>query len=210
MDLFDKEMESCGDPLKWLVECAAPDLKAHAEGLDNQFPPIAGAEYITNFEHGTKLVRLWQMGFATQYGNKGMVQLDTMRNLVELVLVNGFKSNTLVPGVEALVICQPNPAFWNGSLELVPLHDDMLPIGSVAFVKGWTRSLAAHIVASLLIKLEIVDAVKDNHPVLFTSLCGIYANVAVFRSEADRIDANRGALAKFQIRDALVSLPSQT
>lgn len=192
MERFDREMEIHNDPLTWMAECV-PDLKAHAEGLDNQFPPIDEANYIKDFEPGTKQLRLWQMGFAAQYGNKGMVQLDTMRNLVELILVNGFKTNTLQPGVEALVICQPNPLFWNGSLELVSLHDDMLPICSVAFVKGWTRCLAAHIVAHLLIKMELTDTVKTTHPMLFDSLCVIHANIVVFSSEADRIDANRGA-----------------
>lgn len=194
MDTFDKEMDICGDPLKWL-EKYTPCLRAHAEGLDHQFPPLEDCECIRDFEHGTKLVRLWQLGFTAHYGNKGMVQLDTMRNLVELILVNSFTTNTLQPGVEALVICQPNPVFWNGSLELVSLHADMLPIASVAFVKGWTRCLAAHCVATLLIKMELVDTVKASHPDLFTSLCGIYANVVAFGSECDRIDANRGAVA---------------
>lgn len=195
---FDKDMEICGDPLKWCDE-TVPNLLAHAQALDHCFPPIDGADYIKDFDHGTKLVRLWQMGFTVHYGNKGMVPLDTLRNLVELILVNGFKSNTLQPGVEALVICQPNPVFWQGSLELTPLHADMLPIASVAFVKGWTRSLAAHIVATLLIRMEIVDTVKDTHPVLFSSLCGIYANVCPFSSEVERIDANRGAGLTFRL-----------
>jgi hypothetical protein len=70
----------------------------------------------------------------------------------------------------------------------------MMPIGSVAFVKGWTRIFAAHVVAHLLITLELVATIKESHAVLFESLCCIYANVVALTTEHERIDANRGTV----------------
>lgn len=194
MEHFDQVIATHGSASAWLARLMAEQgQRSFAEALDANFPVEESVQYMRGYAPGQHHLRLWQLNFSEEAGNKGVVVLEGQRNLLVLMLANGVVTNPMTPGTEALVICRPNPVFWRGQFDCPALHADLVGIGGVAFVKGWTRALTAVTLACSLVSLELVDVVRREHPELFQSLCTLYGNLPSYVNELQLIDASRGS-----------------
>ena len=163
--------------------------KAFATELIQKFPPADDIEYIKNFLPGTKIAHVAQLSFHAQAGNKGLVVVEQAKNLVRLVLKNGFQTDPYTPGVEAIVLCELNPALFPNPKDVatgpvMPNAPDALGHQACGMVKGWTRCGAALTACTILIDLGATEEVAG-----FNKVHGL---VACYSDETARIDANRG------------------
>jgi len=195
MSSFDELIVSKGSMSAWLhSEFPTPeDRLKMAMALEEAFPMIPDVQYINGYSLGLHRLRIWHVNYDVAAGNKGLVQLDQLRNLVLLIICNGMKTDPLVPGTEVPVICTPNPTFWATPPSFPEVAAGLLGVGAVAFVKCWTRCIAALGLAWLLVKLDLVETTRTTHPLLHDSLRCLWGNLAAYSSEQAMIDANRGA-----------------
>ena len=195
MDYVDSILNEHPSASQWLCNEYPDDddAVARAQALEAAFPPEE-VQYMDAWSPGRHRLQLWNLNFDVQAGNKGLVTQENFKNLVALILGQGFRTCPDLPGVEALVITKVNPIYWQDGVgpRSPLLRDGALHIGEIGFVKGWTRSLAAQTIADIIIKLDLVDVVRKDHPALHASLCTVHGIVGIYASEQKMIDANRG------------------
>lgn len=196
MAAFDKALDAHTSITTWLNESYPGEdgRLSLADAIDRSFPPLPDTHYATTYDTGVKVMRLWQCNWSLEGGNRGLVPLEQLRNLVQVMLLKGVLTDPTLPGVEALVVTEPNAKFWRASPNFPKLAEAeaLLGVGAICFIKGWTRMLAAHAVATLLIRLELIETVKERHPTLYNSLRAVHGNLPIYHTEEAKIDANRG------------------
>lgn len=174
-----------------------PDLdsrKKLAQDLLEAFPVPDGVCLSTDLSPGIKNWAVWQGCFHVQAGNKGLLLAEYTRNLVQLVLVQGCRTDaTRCAGVEFPVL-QPLIATY---FDQEWLCDDIIPgtyqCQSLGFTKGWSRAICFLTAAYLLQKHGLVEEYRDKMPSQFQSFCLLKGMVVeTAGSEIDRIRANRG------------------
>lgn len=72
---------------------------------------------------GPVFLRPWMLAWRADYGLAGMAEPDEFTKLVELVATSGFRTNSDIPGVEKLAVCEPTKEWLNGAnggLERLP------------------------------------------------------------------------------------------
>jgi hypothetical protein len=138
-------------------------------------------------------LRPYMMGMSIEFGNKGLIVLDTFKALCQLVLVKGFLTDgENLAGVEKLMVTTPNPLYFPGGKlpDQVSIENDIMMSQSVACVKGWTRCQAW--LAAVLIIVEC-DLVKKMTPIVLESFATAFGVVKVFDEPSHEMDINRGA-----------------
>lgn len=169
--------------------------KLFSEQLMKAFPPEDGVSYMDNYNPGPKRVQLWQLSWSLQAGNRGMVVQEQAKNLIKLILACGFQTDANKPGVEQLVLCQPNPSLYDNQSECKTeeLVSGLVGHQAVAFVKGWTRTNAALTAACILMDMKVIDHIKENELAFYNTFRTCHGIVSgAYQTEAERIDANRG------------------
>ena len=171
------------------------DRKKLTQKLMEHFP-AAESLSLPEWTPGVKNIALWQLCFHVEAGNKGLVIQDFMKNLVMLMLIQGPRTNAQTQaGVEYLVIQPLVPCYFSE-----PWQTDLVEVGtfecqSIAFTKGWTRSLAALYAAELLIEFDLIDHYKNHLSSSYENFCNLKGMVTgEYANELDRINANRGSL----------------
>ena len=171
------------------------DRKKFSQRLIDHFP-AAEALSLPEWTPGVKNIALWQLRFHVEAGNKGLVIQEFMKNLVMLMLIQGPRANAKTQaGVEYLVIQPLVPCYF-----AEPWQTDLIQVGtfecqSVAFTKGWTRSLAALYAAEPLMGLDLIDHYKNRLSSSYENFCNLKGMVSgEFANELDRINANRSSL----------------
>ena len=183
-DYLDKRLGDPGERVRF------------AEVADTTFPATPGTQYMSDFRVGKKILRPWQLGTHVHLGNKGMAFNDEFCWLVELILAKGFTTDAdTLPGAERLTLQEPNPHYFADipGGYVVPQHPDhptLVGVGGVAYVKGWTRSVACVFVVTAIMELQIADQVAGEP--FFKTLCDIHGIVCDFADEEQRIFHNRG------------------
>ena len=175
-----------------------PDLdsrKKLAEDLMGAFPLPEGSNLSgPDFTPGLKNWALWQACFHVQAGNKGLLIAEYTKNLIQLVLIQGCKTDaTKCAGVEFPVLQQLVPAYFDQEWKCEEIIPGTFQCQSLGFTKGWTRALCFLTAGYLLHKHGLVQEYKDKMPSQFASFC-LLKGLVVENSgtEIDRIKANRG------------------
>ncbi|CAJ1461739.1 unnamed protein product, partial [Effrenium voratum] len=115
---------------------------------------------------GGVLLRPYHLAFRCDFGFAGTIDPDETELLVSLILSEGFRTNPDLIGVEKLAVVAPDKALLESPykpLPRLPSAGDALPPFSVAFVKGWRRSVCALIVAEGVRTLDLLEAVSDDY-----------------------------------------------
>ena len=186
-----------------------PDSTARKEfsaKLAEAFPIPAGEKISKDFSSGVKNFTLWQVCTHVQAGNKGMVISEYMKNLVSLVLLQGCKTDaSTTPGVEYPVLQPLCLEYFEEKWEMETLQPGVFACQSVGFTKGWTRGCAFVFAASLILKHNLVDFYKEKLPRQYASFCMLKGLVPEeYKSEMDRIQANRGFLVIQRLKNKLL------
>lgn len=203
MDDVDKIMADFGSVSEFLMK-TYPDVGARkdfSEKLAMAFPTPTGQKLSKDFDGGIKNFSLWQVCYHVQAGNKGLVISEYMKNLVSLVLLQGCKTDaSTMPGVEYPVTQELCLEYFEEKWELEQLQPagaDSYPCQSIAFTKGWTRGCAFVFAGFLIMKHNLVDFYKDKLPRQYASFCMLKGLAPeTYKSEGDRIQANRGYLVE--------------
>lgn len=171
------------------------DRREFAQSIKAAFP-LPDNEPLSqgNYSPGLQTLQAWQTCFHIQAGNKGLIANEVFTTLVQLILLEGFKSDAAtVPGTEYLVIQPLVPVYFETVWETPELVRGSFGAHSVGFVKGWTRCLALTTALHIILELELVDYYREHMPSQFRSFCILKAMVpANAGSEVERIAANRG------------------
>ena len=128
LSLFDALWEQHGEPVAILHDIIGGDSKEAKQEwagfLANTFPPDRDILYMTTWDGfspedssdlGLCFLRPFQLPFDVDAGNKGFVYREKVRNLVQLILAKGFRSNPTEPGV-------PRPTHsWHTHCQAQPL-----------------------------------------------------------------------------------------
>ncbi|CAK9056461.1 Hypothetical protein (Fragment) [Durusdinium trenchii] len=160
---------------QWLrdnvVKIGGPDLYFNAkyasklefaQWLDQAFPCddrlTTGDSFAVHFE------------IRSDMGLSGFIEPEQLLLLSELYLCDGFKTNSDMAGVERLaIVSKLDSSFLESTytdLPCLPDAGDLLPPFSVAYVKGYRRSVTALIVAEAVRCLNILDEVSENYKAL--------------------------------------------
>ena len=161
--------------------------------------PLLGEERFSpgSFTPGLQTLQAWQCCYHIQGGNKGLIANENFTTLVQIILLEGFKSDAAtVPGTEYLVIQPLIPVYFDTVWETPELEPNTFGAHSVGFVKGWSRCLALTTALHIILELDLVQYYRDHMPSQFRSFCILKAMVpANASSEVERIASNRGRLA---------------
>ena len=84
---------------------------AWAHRLDELFPPDPIMDYLKSSwgGHGLKRLRPYHWAWTKSAGNKGPVNREAFKNLLQSVMVKGLCTDHTQPGVELPLITQPRP-----------------------------------------------------------------------------------------------------
>ena len=162
------------------------------ELVDAHFPPSPGVSYLQNWDKtGLCNIHLWQGCWHVDAGQTGHVLHERFKNLCLLILGNGFTTDITEVGGEVLVIEPPRPKLEVEKV-IVDVQGEGLGVGSVCFVKGWRRCMAANFVIALLLDIEALDDYrKMATPKILESFANVKANF-VSVSAVQAIEMNRG------------------
>jgi len=196
MALFDTKVEEHAGCVVAFLQTIQANPQEYHYWMDQAFPADPDVTYASTLTPGPVCLRLWMCNTSAMAGNKGLLELETCRNLVLLMLSNGVLTSPREPGVEALVVQPLNPVFFNGSIDDVctPFQGGLVPRSSVAFVKGWTRACCAHIAAWLVMNTCGAALLQEKlNPKLFDTLRTLHAQVPDGgKNDIELIDTNRG------------------
>ncbi len=140
---FDEQMALYKSIDKYLDETypKEQDTKDLMHKMDDSFVPDPEVSYSTDMDPGKKRFRVWQYGYHKNCGNSGVVHVEDARNLLTLVLVNGFKTNAdLLPGAEKIIATKLQPEWFDDFDKTYPmpkLRRQSLPGLSLGQVTGW-------------------------------------------------------------------------
>ena len=197
MKLYDDVMEKYGR-----IDLALDDIyKEDAVRTElwmfteNNFPPNAKVRYAHNLEPGTcATLRPWMLPWSVHSGNSGLTEFETQRNLILLILYQGFQTDAEhIGGVTKLLVtkridklfCLPT------SEKVADVVPDLLKAHDMTLVKGWRRSVSLNFVIHAIKELNLMDEVKLQASYLIDTIGTIHAIVGVYGSEEECIDANR-------------------
>ena len=202
MEQLNNILEEGVGASEWLLEQFPTQEKreAFATELWKSFPCPEGVTLSKDLSPGVKTFQLWQVCYHVQAGNKGMVPNEYFKPLVQLILLEGCKTDaSTIPGVEYPVITDLVPAFFKEPWKTGSLVGETYDYQSIAFIKGWTRCLGMVLAAKILIDLGAVDYYKQHMPEQFKSFC-VLKGMAPQRAgtAAEQISANRGDSAVLQ------------
>ena len=200
MDDLDAMMKKHRNMSSYFME-TFPTMSARVElatQLADAFPLPDGETLSSDYSPGVKNIAIWQACFHVQGGNRGLIIAEYFKNLVQLVLLRGCRTDaSKMPGVEYPVIQPLIESYFDVAWESEKVIDGTFEAQTVGFVKGWTRSLAFLTCAHLIIKHDLVDFYREKMPSEYASFCLIKALVPEgMQNEVDRIAANRGYLVK--------------
>lgn len=195
MQELDSILTTYGSLPKWLDELY-PDADARAElalHLDQLLPEENNVLYMKDGDWtvGPKCARLYMFGWHVNMGNKGLMVDDYMKNLVSLIMAQGFRTDPCLPGTEALVVCAPDERLFDDQnlLAINTVKDGLMKSHSVAFVKGWARTVCALSTVLIFDKLGIWDKLPKAVKASFSTA---HCVVARFDNATAMVDAARG------------------
>ena len=116
---------------------------------------------------------------------------NDLRNLVQLVLAHGPKTDAAAFGGTEYPVLQPLVReYFNKDwyTEVLYEHAAAYECQGVAFTNGWTRGLSFVLAGYFLISRELVDTYRQHCPSQFSRFCHLRGTVTQeFGSELDRI-----------------------
>jgi hypothetical protein len=196
---FDKEMVDHGGPVAYLDSVIGDPAKLlhYCNTLDTKFPENLGVEYMDQASfsvYGRKMVRPWMLAYHKQSGNKGFCYQEQLRNLIMLILVNGFETDPDSVRGKHLLIAKPDPVFFKpGELKYVEVKSGLVGALGIHHVKSWTRSVALHVTMNLLIAEDTLDTfIHASTATVCSSIASIQCNYLCYTDSVAQIDANRG------------------
>ena len=130
------------------------------------------ATYCTSCEGvASALVRPWHLSWRADFGLAGYMEKETCEQLIQLILTEGFLSNPDLGAVEKLSCTTvPSEFLQDPYKELPSLVDGsgLIRPFSLAYVKGWKRSVALLIclagIRDLKLEAEISHEVRVSKP----------------------------------------------
>ena len=165
--------------------------------LDAAFPPVVNVSYAkaeTLGEPGAKKLRLWMLGIHPDSGNSGMMVNDDAETLVQLICVYGFRTEAdKMIGVEMLAGKTADPSF-TVAFNMITPHEkktNLAQVHSVWHVKGWKRSIAALVVATVVAEAGLAPAMHELDPEVMLSFCTVHTIFERFDDALAAIWASR-------------------
>ena len=110
--------------------------------------------------------------------------------------IYGFNTDSDIPGVEKLVVNEPNELLLDKPYSANHMVAGLVPCGGVAYTKGWTRSIVALFLMDCILKLEMVESIKVNGArfKVWDKFRTIHVVVGDYTNESERVLGNRGGL----------------
>ena len=192
-DAMDTLLDSHGTPsnlLRFLL--SGDDAKlSYAKTINDAYPPHALSLLSDWAALGRTCIPVWAASFEEMAGNAGHVLLDRFKRLMILILINGVETNPDIHyGVDLPLVKKLDPKL----VDVVPVQVDgyYAGIGSIVFVKGWRRFMAANLVQLLLIRINKVDDyVKRSSTDILQSWSNIIVKMVDW-NEDKSMDTSRG------------------
>ena len=178
----------------WLLnKINSMGIDTWVEKLDVAFPHVAGLNYLKESDAttpGSKLLRLWMLGIHPDTGNSGLMVMEDVETLVQLVCVFGFRTDAdTMMGVEKLASKSADTQFVEACKSIAPYarKPSLAPVGSVWHVKGWKRSVTALFVATIVAEVEgLGEQMLSAAPAVHQSFCTVHS---VFEKLDDPVGA---------------------
>lgn len=181
--------------------------------LHTLFPPQMSRDYLGSQPGGwpdNKLmpVHLWMLSWSEEDGFS-LPSNDDMLLMISMVLTAGFLTDPATPGVEALSVRkgkrQESPVLLefitsveteSGTMNQKRIINEQVGIGSIGYIKGLKRSLAALAIVAAIVVLEILN-VHEMWPSLWMSFCTAivtYSNTDVDEAFLTAVDVTHRRL----------------
>ena len=199
LTVFDRlwdEHEDAADMLtsRMPTESAKQDW---AHKLNTWFPPNGAKDYLKaswdNSVDGLVYLRPWHWSWEKVAGNRGCVNRDSFRNLVQSFLARGFMTDVLEGGIDLPVVTPPRPELGEASPPIV-IDEGIVPAFSVHEVKGWSRAVAMHVALVCVEEAGIMDEYLKflDANGYFVNYQTQMANYITLGEGQDEVDLNRG------------------
>ena len=117
------------------------------------------------------------LGIHPDSGNSGMMVNDDAETLVQLICVYGFRTEAdKMIGVEMLAGKTADPSFTAAFNMITPYEKktNLAQVHSVWHVKGWKRSIAALVVATVVAEAGLAPAMHERDPEVMLSFCTVH------------------------------------
>ncbi|CAL1167352.1 unnamed protein product [Cladocopium goreaui] len=168
-----------------------------ASWIHSTFPPDDRLLYSKELTAGPQLLRPFHLSWRADFGLSAIIEPDNLVEIVELILLNGFRTDGgTLQGVEKLSVTKPDSAFLESKykpLPPLPEASDTLPPFSVAYVKGWRRSVSCLIICEAIKELGIDMAdLSTDYKAMGASMKSVYAIVAPYDHVQQQVLATRG------------------
>ena len=129
---------------------------------------------------------------AGRHGEKGVMDNEDAKTLLQLMLANGVKTDTENQQGAEKIVGEPHHLL-DRPLTTPVLHKALAPVEVIGYTKGWTRMNVAKFIAVELVNMDLVEVCKESNEILYNSLRTIHVIYAEYESDAARVLANRGA-----------------
>ncbi|CAK0798575.1 unnamed protein product, partial [Prorocentrum cordatum] len=187
----EEKFSSVSDYIKdYIFSDGGIGYKTFVEAMEEAFPELHGIKYSTEVVPGSAVFKLWQFGFAPEYGNSGLAPLDDMRTLITLICSRGFKTNSDMAGVEKIVACLATEQMLGTPPTTEDIPGEIINAGSIMEVKGWKRINAAFFIAVAVMRRGLLEDMRGQ-PEVYSTFRAVFANVKDARNVEDAIFANR-------------------
>lgn len=186
LSCIGENLEKHGSISKWIASLTADDqaMQTYATALNDLFPAEMGVTYLgckdAAWPEGQLLhLQLWMLSWSEKDGFS-LPSTDEVLLMVTLILGNGLQTDPSEPGVEALAIKKgvSDPVFFKtgraAGVEAAEPHSH-LGIGSVGYVKGLKRSLAALAIAVSVWTLKL-ENFHESWPQVWMSMRTVTAS----------------------------------
>ena len=169
------------------------DRMAFFRYMDYSFPATVGVTYAADLEGQVIQLRPWMLPWDVHSGEAGMSELSAQRNLVTLILTNGFESDADTVKCEKLLVLPRNRTIFKAMILPVKgvIAEGLLAAHDLSFVKGWRRSVAMNICMHIVKTLDLLDDFKLHSPAVVASFSTMYAIVGKYKDDASAITASR-------------------
>ena len=158
-----------------------------AEWLAENIPPEGGVQYATAMENGASvMLRPSMLSHETMHGQKGFLVQDETKHLIALMLTKGCLSDgAKLANVEKLSV----EAIRGQKLEH-PQDAQWIGMGSISYIKGWSRAQSLLFILNALKDLNLAGDVPLHIRVSYATVHGV---VTVCESEEMRAHLHRVA-----------------
>ncbi|CAK9088525.1 unnamed protein product [Durusdinium trenchii] len=177
-------------------------MVSFAKWMDDFCPADPKIQYLSSYE-GAGVARPWMLSWRSDFGLAGYFEKETCEQLVELIVSEGMRTDPNLVAVEKLACTMPPQEYLDSEYtECQPLLESssLLRPFSLAYIKGWKRSVALLITLQGIRELQLDQNIEHFIRVTMGS---IYVNLSLNAADArSKVQVSRGATLASVVRKA--------